>query len=169
MVRYSPGKSVGLFLCGRSSAAFSFLAWQFLAACTCARLPLLAGYLWKSRKRGPDLAQFWCNLTPFRINIYTRIPQVLILKPFTRNLNPLDATLTKNRGRRADRARVLDTVSQWDSHSWLSAFNVCGNNLKGSPKEVARRRRSTAPAVSAHPIGKRRCPAFGPESAQTLP
>jgi len=41
--------------------------------------------------------QLWCNLSPFRINTYG--PLVCVAnKGLTARVNPLDATLTKNRG-----------------------------------------------------------------------
>jgi hypothetical protein len=51
-----------------------------------------------TRKTDECVAQFWCNLSPFRINTH-RVPASVDSKPFTQYLNALDATLTKNRGR----------------------------------------------------------------------
>ncbi len=44
-----------------------------------------------------QFAQFWRNVTPFRINTYKQ-PASVDSKPLTASLSPLDATLTKNGG-----------------------------------------------------------------------
>src|SRR6266852_4846471 len=43
------------------------------------------------------LAQFWCSVSPFRINTCVSV-QVLIPNELTGRLNYLESTLTKNRG-----------------------------------------------------------------------